>query len=117
MGIEYRFHTGYGFLLPEKKFALPAEWNDCELWDDGEVDKALSGSGLESIFGGSQWSGEHVWGFVAKDTHVSISGRTDTVVEEVRDVDPVVVGNLFDMKSRVKMPRARVGWMMWVDVY
>jgi hypothetical protein len=116
MSIWYRYNAAYGFLVPENKYALPAEWSDPEIWSDGGIDAELSGSGLVSVYGGDMMTGNRLWGFVAVDTLGSMNKHSDTLYTELRDIDPAVVGNLFDLRARVKMPKARVGWMMWADI-
>ena len=114
MGVEYTYNTGYGFLLPRDKFAFPAEWDSWEMWyEDGEVNKALAGSGVSAIIGGADSS--H-WGFMATDTIVRMSKWDSEVVREVHDIDPAVVSNLYDIRARVKRPKVRVGWTMWADI-
>lgn len=115
MGIKYEYNAGYGFLLPLDKFALPAMWDDREVWQDGTIDKELDGSGMTAVLGGSHMTGDELWGFVAQDTCTRMS-RYSGIYEEIRDIDPTVVGNLFDIRARVKRPNARIGWMMWADI-
>jgi hypothetical protein len=113
MGIDYRYNAGYGFLLPLDKFALPAEWDDYEMWWDGEVDKAISGSGLTAVLGGSDTS---LWGFMATETLGKLTKYSNEIVVPLRDIDPATVSNLFDIRTRVKRPKARIGWTMWADI-
>lgn len=116
MGIDYRYNTGYGFLLPEKQFALPEMWADPEKWYDGDVDKEISGSGMTAVYGGNMMTNGRVWGFIATETYTSLDKYSDSVVQPIRDVDPTVIGNVFDIRSRVRRPNARIGWVMWVDI-
>lgn len=116
MGIEYRYNVGYGFLLPEKQFALPAEWPDVEQWYGGVVDEAISGSGLVSVYGGSQCTGEHFWGFVA-DVSLASLDKDGEALKEIREVEPHIHSNLQDIRARVKRPSARIGWVMWRDTF
>lgn len=117
MGIEYQFNVGYGFLFPEKEFALPAEWPDVEQWYDGDVDEAISGSGIVAVYGGSQWTGDRMWGFMAQDSMTSMWPRSDVALKQIREIEPHIPSNLQDLRSRVKHPNARIGWVMWVDIF
>ena len=116
MSIDYGYNVGYGFLLPENKYARPAQWEDDELWYDGIIDKEISGSGLTAILGGDTMCGNRLWGFVAQDTYTRMSKYDEALAIEIRDVDPIVFSNIFDMRARVKRPGARIGWVMWMDI-
>lgn len=116
MGIDYRYNAGYGFLLSLKEYALPAMWDDRDLWFSGDIDNEIKGSGLTAVLGGDMMSGEELWGFVAKETMVSMNKYSNDTLLYMRDINPATIGNVFDMRMRVKIPKARIGWMMWSDI-
>jgi hypothetical protein len=116
MGIDYAFNAGYGFIVMEKDMPRPAQWEDDEMWYEGIIDKEIDGSGLTAVLGGNMWTGERLWGFVAEDTFVRLNKFSNEPIAYIRDIDPTVVGNVYDMRARCKIPQARLGWVMWMDV-
>ncbi len=115
MSVDFSFHVGYGFLVSEDDYPLPEKWADREVWYDGTVEKELSGSGVEVGLALNQTSGPFRWGLMAEGSQGEMDKFTNAEVLELRDPDPSTVANLWDIMTSLGI-KARIGWMMWVDV-